>query len=410
MTGYINREIAGRVREALASMPAVVLTGMRQSGKSTFLQNDAALKRRRYYSLDRFADLEGIKRNVEEYLRPPDPVTIDEAQRHPGLMEAIKEQVDREGQVPGRFLLSGSANFSLLRGVTETLAGRAIYLEMLPMSRREILRRTRSEPFIKSFFDDPDILRTCPAGKRVTEEDVLRGGMPRIALRSVRDAAVWFQGYEQTYLERDVRQLSQVADLIAFRRGIRLAALRTGKILKISEVARDAQIPVNTPTRYLGVMEASCLLWRLPPFSGNPSSRLIKSPKLHWSDSGLAAHLSAARDISPSADSMMRGPLFETWVAQNLQSILSAKWPEAKLHYWSVQGRHEVDFVIGVNHECLAIEVKTSSRWNENDLTGLKAFLGSTPKCRAAILAYSGNSIVPLGNRLYALPLDLVVS
>ena len=140
MTGYLDREIATRVHEALRDMPVVVLTGLRQCGKSTFLGNDPALKKRRYFSLDRFGDLEAIRTNAEAILGEPGAVTIDEAQRMPGIMEIIKAQVDREGQIPGRFLLSGSANFALLKGVSESLAGRAIYIEMSPFSRREILR------------------------------------------------------------------------------------------------------------------------------------------------------------------------------------------------------------------------------------------------------------------------------
>ena len=391
-------------------MPVVVLTGMRQCGKSTFLQNDGALAKRRYFSLDRFADLEAFRRNAEAILEIPEPLSIDEAQRHPELMEAIKVQVDRENQRPGRFLLSGSANFSLLRGITESLAGRAIYIEMGPMTRRELMRSVGKKPFLREFYDSPGGTRIRRPAKRLSGEEILRGGMPRVALGNVRNTAIWFAAYEQTYIERDVRLLSQVADLVAFRRSVRLAALRTAKILKVSELARDAQLPVSTLARYLGVMESSCLLRRIPPFLQNPASRLIKSPKLYVADAGLAAHLGGVSDISPSSDSLLRGPLIETYVAQNLSAILSSRWPEASMYFWSVQGRHEVDFVIKSGTSCIAIEVKASTRWSERDLSGLQAFLLHTPECRAAILAYGGSDIVNLGNRLYAIPTEAVIS
>jgi len=165
MTGYLDREIATRVHEALRDMPVVVLTGLRQCGKSTFLGNDPALKKRRYFSLDRFGDLEAIRTNAEAILGEPGAVTIDEAQRMPGIMEIIKAQVDREGQIPGRFLLSGSANFALLKGVSESLAGRAIYIEMSPFSRREILRTTKREPFL--LFCRTSWRHCPPAGRRL---------------------------------------------------------------------------------------------------------------------------------------------------------------------------------------------------------------------------------------------------
>ena len=187
----------------------------------------------------------------------------------PGIMEIIKAQVDREGQIPGRFLLSGSANFALLKGVSESLAGRAIYIEMFPFSRREILRTTSSEPFLRTFFRKPSLPRGTVSPKPVSPAEILRGGMPRVALGGVRNPSTWFTGYEQTYIERDVRQLTQVADLISFRRAVRLSAFRTGKILKISELARDAQLPVATLSRYLGVMETSCCV--RPLAGGCPS-------------------------------------------------------------------------------------------------------------------------------------------
>src|SRR4030066_1441407 len=162
---------------------------------------------------------------------------------------------------------------------------------MPPVSRRESLRAAARNPFLLLFFKTPAL----PEGPRpptpIPPAEILRGGMPRVALGRTRKPSTWFLGYEQTYVERDVRQLSQVADLISFRRAVRLAALRTGKILKISKLARAAHLPVATLSRYLGVMETSCLVRRLPPFLNNPVSRLAKSPTLFFNDAGLAAHL-----------------------------------------------------------------------------------------------------------------------
>ena len=244
----------------------------------------------------------------------------------------------------------------------------------------------------------------------MTESEVLCGGFPVVCLGEARDPSRWLRGYEQTYLERDVRELSQVGDLVAFRNLLRLASLRTGQMLNVSELGRDAKLNVTTARRYLDVMEASFVIMRLAPFLRNRASRLIKSPKMFVADSGLAAHLSGVTEIGPASDEPMRGALFETFVAHNLASILDARWPGARLYFWHVQGRHEVDFVIESGRDVLAIEVKAGSAWSGSDLRALRVFLEVTPRCRAAVLAHNGDAAVQLGDRLWALPLSLVLS
>ncbi|MBI5211323.1 MAG: DUF4143 domain-containing protein [Elusimicrobia bacterium] len=165
----------------------------------------------------------------------------------------------------------------------------------------------------------------------------------------------------------------------------------------------------TTAARYLGLMEASFVLHRVGPFLANRSSRLIKSPKLYVSDSGLACYLAGISSPDALAQDPLGGALFETYVGQNLEAILAAHWPQARLAFWNVQGRHEVDFVVEAGRECLAIEVKSASRWGDRDLSGLKAFLAATNHCRAAILAHNGPSAVKLGERLWAVPLSMLL-
>src|SRR3990172_5387516 len=389
MTAYRHRALGGLLRDALADMPAVVVTGLRQAGKSTFIQHEPFLAGRRYVSLDDFAQLLAARGDPEAFVRSDEPLTIDEAQRCPELLLAIKREVDRQRR-PGRFLLSGSANFALLRGVGETLAGRAIYLTLHPFSRRELTGRTDTVPAVRRLFEE--------------------GGPPPVCLRQVRQVELWFKGYEQTYLERDVRELSRLVDVISFRSLLRLAALRTAQVLTVSEIGRDAKLNAATTSRYLGLLEASYVLSRLPPYLANRASRLIKSPKLHFSDSGLAAHLAGLTRADIGGDDPLWGPLLETYAAQNLAAILEAHWQEARLAYWHVQGRHEVDFVIEVGRDALAIEIKASGRWDDRDLAGLKAFLDKTPRCRAAVLAHGGQETVRLGERLWAVPLVAVLA
>ena len=234
--------------------------------------------------------------------------------------------------------------------------------------------------------------------------------MPPVALRPVTDRHWWFLGYEQTYLERDVRELSQVGDLITFRNFLRLAALRTGQVLNQSDIARDAKLSSSTAARYLSLLEASFIIHRLPPFLRNKASRLIKSPKLFMSDSGIAAHLTGVKELGPLSDEPLRGRLFETFVAQNLAGILASHSQAAELCFWHVQGRQEVAFVIAAGRRSLAIEVKAASRFDDGDLAGLRAFAAATPGGAAQVLAYNGTEAVSLGDRLYAIPLALLLS
>lgn len=401
MTTYHPRELTERIRRAMARMPVVVLSGMRQTGKSTLLLREEALSTgRTYHTLDDYPTLAAARSNPQALLNAP--CTIDEVQRCPDLLREIKLTVDRQ-RAPGLFVLSGSANLELMKEVSETLAGRAVYLALLPMTRREILLQTNEPPFLVSWLAE----RQVPMGEAqpIADAEILRGGLPPVCLGPEEGRDEWFRGYVQTYVERDVRQLSQITDLVAFQTLTVLAAMRTARVLAISDLARDAKLSATTAARYLNLLEASFLVRRLPPFLRNESSRLIKSPRLFFADSGLAAHLSGVRQLSGPAGELMRGALLETYVAQNLWAILEAHAPDARLSYWHEQGRHEVDFVIEHGPEVIAIEVKAASRWTEGDLAGLRAFLRRTPSCTSAILAYNGTKAFDLGNRLYAIPL-----
>ncbi len=401
MTNYLPREIAARFAQALERLPVAVVSGLRQTGKSTLLQHEQSIAANRAYrTLDDFATLAAAQTNPESLLG--EPVILDEVQRCPELLLAIKRAVDRQRQ-PGRFVLSGSANLSLLSRVSETLAGRAVYFTLHPMTRREILGKTAAPPFLIEFLRTQALPRG--ATKPVTEREVLTGGLPPACLGPPDALQDWFRGYVQTYVERDVRQLSQITDLVAFRTLAQLAALRTGQMLAVSALARDAKLNAATATRYLHLLEASFLIRRIPPFLKNRSSRLVKSPKMHVTDSGLAAYLAGVNGLEPGRDDLLRGALFETYAAQNLAGLLEAHLPGAQLAYWCEQGRHEVDFVIESARKVIAIEVKAATHWSDADLSGLRAFLQRTPACIAAVLACNGRDAVQLGDRLFAIPL-----
>lgn len=401
MTNYLPREIAYRLEQALRLLPVVVLSGLRQTGKSTLLQQEESLvKGRVYRTLDDFAILAAAQANPESLLS--DAAILDEVQRCPELLLTLNKAVDEQRR-PGRFILSESANLSLLGHVSETLAGRAAYFTLHPMTRREARAKTSGSPFVEEFIRTQTLPRV--AAEPITDQEVLTGGLPPACLGPPEAVGEWFRGYVQTYVERDVRQLSQITDLVAFRTLAQLAALRTAQVLVISTLARDAKLSAATAGRYLNLLEASFLIRRLPPFLKNRSSRLIKSPKMYVTDSGLAAHLAGVDNIEPGRDDLLRGALYETYVAQNLSALLEAHVPNAQLAYWHEQGRHEVDFVIEAGRRVFAIEVKAATRWDDSEIAGLRAFINKTPTCVAAVLAYNGRESVQLDDKLFVIPL-----
>jgi len=405
MTTYYPREISLRIARAMQHLPIVVLSGLRQTGKSTLLQNETAVARDRIYrTLDDFAILAAAQANPHSLLAGD--AIFDEVQRCPELLVAIKRMVD-EDRRPGRYILSGSANLALLGHVSETLAGRAVYLSLHPMSRREKKRTTFRPPFLVTFLKSLEL--PSEDAEPVSDQEILVGGLPPACLGPVDSVAEWFRGYVQTYVDRDVRQLSQITDLVSFHTLAQLAALRTGQVLSVSSLARDAKLNAVTCGRYLNLLETSFLIRRLPPFLKNRSSRLIKSPKLLFTDSGLAAHLAGISNIEPGADDRLRGALYETYVVQNLAALLEAHLPDAHLAYWHEQGRHEVDIVIEADRKVFAIEVKAATRWSDSDLSGLRAFLDRTPNCIAAILAHNGKDSVKLDDRLWALAIGKLI-
>lgn len=245
---------------------------------------------------------------------------------------------------------------------------------------------------------------TASAGNP-SEPQWLRGGLPPAALEPDDSArSLWYTGYEQTYLDRDLRDLTQVADLGLFERFLRLSALRTGQVLNINDLARDCGTNPVTISRWLSILETSCLIQRVPPYFSNQAKRLVKAPKLYWMDSGLAAHLCGLYTVEQLAGHVLRGSIAETYVCQNLVGWLSAHHPEARLTHYRSHAGHEVDFVIEAGQAVLAIEVKAAGRVDTRDVKGLRAFLATESRCLAGVVLYQGEEVIPLGDKMWAVP------
>lgn len=385
-------------------MPAVVVTGARQTGKSTLAETLVPGKRR-YLSLDDLDVLDAARRDPEVLLGGPDPVTLDEVQREPSLLHAVKRAIDRDRR-PGRFLLTGSANLLLMRQVSESLAGRASYLNLWPMTRREqrgLGRSGRWEELLAAPDAEwLDLLAGDTEGDDAAEDWralARRGGFPTpaLALDTAADRRIWFDGYVRTYLERDLQDLAAISSLPDFRRLMRAACLRMGQLVNQTELGRDAALPQATVHRWLNLLETSYLLVRLPAYAVNRSKRLIKAPKLYWGDTGVALHLTGTDEPG--------GAHLENLVLHDLLAWRDARLEHAELGYWRTASGEEVDFVIESGGKLLPIEIKASARPRLVDARHLRSFRAEYgTKARAALLLHTGDTLEWIAPDVLAAP------
>lgn len=401
MNTILPRHISAALERHLAAMPAVVLTGARQTGKSTLA---AGLDRggRRFVSLDDM-DVLGLARSDPAALvGGSGPVTLDEVQREPDLLMAVKRAIDTQRN-PGRFLLTGSANLLLMSGVSESLAGRASYLTLWPMTRREQAGEGRCGRWEQLLAADEgdwlDILTADGAGEEDWRALALRGGFPTpaVEMTTAAERRIWFTGYVRTYLERDLQQLSTISGLPDFRRVMRAACHRLGQLVNQSELGRDVALPQPTVHRYLNLLETSYLLVRLPAFAVNRTKRLIKSPKLYWADTGLALHL--AELDTPG------GAHLENLILQDILSWRDARTEQAEVMYWRTTGGHEVDFVIESGGKLLPVEVKATARPRLSDAAHLRLFRNEYgDRARTALLLHTGERMEWITPDVLAVP------
>lgn len=397
----LPRLVESALAERLEVMPAVVVTGARQTGKST-LAAERLGGQRRYASLDDLDVLDAARRDPEALVGGRTAVTLDEVQREPGLLAAVKRAIDRDRKA-GRFLLTGSANLLLMRQVSESLAGRASYLTLWPMTRREQRGEGRAGQW-DELLDarDEDWPRLLARGETKPEDwRVLarRGGFPTPALelRDAKARAIWFDGYVRTYLERDLQDIASISALPDFRRLMRAACLRIGQLVNQTELGRDVALPQATVHRWLNLLETSYMLVRLPAYAVNRTKRLIKSPKLYWADPGVALHLGEVGEPT--------GAHLENLVLCDLLAWRDARLERAEVTYWRTASGEEVDLVIETRGRLLPIEIKATSRPRLRDATALRSFRAEYgKKARAALLLHTGADLEWLAPDVLAAP------
>jgi len=399
---YIKRALEPVLKKAATEFPAVVLTGPRQSGKTTILQHLFG-KRYRYVSLEppdvRASAASDPRTFLEMY---PPPIIFDEVQYAPDLLPHIKEKIDADRSKSGQYLLTGSQNLLLMEKVTESLAGRAAILRLLPLSRRETEERLRvSLPWETK-------RRSSHASKysyRELWKGFLRGGYPELRAHPKRDADLWHASYIQTYLERDVRTLRQVGDLSQFQSFLRALAARSAQLFNLSDLAKDLGVAVNTTKAWLSVLEASYQVIVLRPYFANIGKRLVKTPKVYFTDVGTLCHLTGLKDPEHAASGPMGGPIMETAVLSEIVKSLTHRGIDPQVYFWRTSTGMEVDILVETGGKLVPIEVKLSATPRPAMASAVKAFqedLGD--KAMPGYVIHPGDVTLPLGSGVTALP------
>lgn len=405
LPAHFRRFSAARVTTALKDTPVVMVNGPRQSGKTTLVHQFTAADRA-YVTLDDDTVLAAARDDPAGFMRGLDRAVIDEVQRAPELLRAIKRLVDDDRR-PGRFLLTGSANVLALPQVSESLAGRMEVVSLLPLSRAEI--HGRKPTFLEKAFAgklvkpseivvDGELLRT-----------VLAGGYPEMLQRKdAKRRQAWARDYIKAIVQRDVRDVAEVERLDQLPRLLRVLAHHSGRLTNFTQIGGQLGLDDKTTRRYITVLEQLFLVRRIEPWFRHPLTRLVKTPKLHFLDSGLLAAMLGATAERIARDRSVLGPVLETFVFSEVMK--QAAWLDdgCVLHHYRDKDQDEIDIVAESDSGSLiGIEVKAAASVNTADFKGLRKLAGAYhDNLKLGVVLYDGEGIVPFGDRMFAAPIS----
>jgi predicted AAA+ superfamily ATPase len=407
----LPRNVHERLRVAQADRSVVLLNGARQVGKSTLAQMLAAESGARYLTLDDATVAAAARSDAAGFVgAESSPVVLDEVQRAPDLFLAIKASVDKDRR-PGRFLLTGSANVLLLPQLADALVGRMEIITLWPLSQGEITGRV--EGFVDALFG-PTVPAAAPVTSRGAHgrsliDRVLHGGYPE-AIATVSDdrRSAWFSAYVTTLLARDVRELARIDTLTDLPRLVSLVATRPMALLNHAELARSVGLPQTTLKRYISLLQTVFLIRTLPPWHGNLGKRLVKTPKVLFTDVGVAAHLMGLDRVRLQSDRPLLGGLLESFVVMEIEKQIGWSMTTPAMYHFRSHAGDEVDLVLEHRSGTIAgIEVKSAATVTSSDFKGLRTLSDAVgPKFHRGIVLYTGGEVVPFGPRLFAVPVE----
>lgn len=403
---FYARLIESRIADALSDTPVVLIAGPRQVGKTTLVRRQVSTKGMQYLTLDDELTLESAKSDPVGMIRSLDYAIIDEIQKAPQLLPAIKKSVD-ENRRPGRFLLTGSANVMTLPNVTDSLAGRMETLTLLPLSQSEM--HGSSSNWIDAIYSGKILnVVTEIIGKDLVEL-VLRGGYPEaIARTDARRRTVWARQYIDAIIQRDVREVANIDKLDHLPRFLNCLAQVSGQMCNYTQLGGQLGLDSKTAARYVGLFEQMYLLKRVEAWSKNRLKRVIKSPKIQFLDSGLLSTLCNLSLTEVQQDRSRFGNILETFVYGELLKHITVAEGDYLLLYYRDVDKFEVDIVIeNAMGQLIGVEIKASATVKSSDMGGLKKLASvASDQFKMGVLLYDGTEILPLGEKLWAVPIS----
>ena len=403
------RFVEPRLKEALSDTPVVLVHGPRQCGKTTLAQAIGHGRGAAYFTFDDEVTLAAAAADPVGFVGDlPERVILDEVQRAPGIFASLKSAVDRRRQ-PGRFLLTGSANVLLVPALADSLAGRMGIIRLYPLAQSEL--SGRESVFVESLFSNAFKARRVERLGRALADRIVAGGYPEALTRSTpRRRQAWYRDYVEALVQRDVRDLARIASLDALPRLLALAAGQTARLINVSDLASPFQVSRPTIRDYVTLLERVFLLEHLPPWHDNRLSRLVKTPKLHVGDTGVACALLGLDAEALRADRSLLGQLLETFVFQELRRQASWHEDEIRFHHFREKDGAEVDIVLERGaREVAGVEVKASATVTAADFRGLRKLKEACGKrFVAGVVLYDGESSAGFGDGLYALPIRML--
>lgn len=405
---YYPRYAETLLNDALQDSPAVLIHGPRQCGKTTLAQEVGNVQGYHYITFDDDNQHQAAQADPMGFVQSlPDKVILDEVQRVPELFTSLKATIDKNRQ-PGRFILTGSANVLLLPKLADSLAGRMEVIRLRPLAQCEI---TGKKPHFLSQLFQTDFSATNLARLGDTLAGTLcQGGYPAaIARRSEKRRNNWYRDYSQALIQRDIRELANIRNLASLPKLLTLSAGQTARLFNVSDLASPFAISRPTIREYLALLEQIFLIEQLEPWHNNRLSRLVKTPKLHLADTGLACALLGVSPHDLWQDKALLGQILETFIYQELRK--QADWHEQELHFCHYRDKDkvEVDIIIEQGRKLAGIEVKAAATVIQSDFKGLKRLKDATDqRFTTGVVFYDGDTILPFGERLFAVPISVL--
>jgi len=398
-----NRFLQDGILLAMGTFPAILITGARQSGKSTLAMGLC----HNYITLDDITLLHLAKSDPVMFissLKPP--IIIDEIQKAPELLSAIKMAIDKDRKA-GQFILTGSANILDFKNVSDTLAGRIALFELSPLSFVEL--NGSQKTFLESLFDDSFTTTAKKSSESVVLQRMLDGMYPdMVNMSDPKMKYLWLSSYIATYIERDVRDIENIRNIDKFAKLIHLLASRSANIINKADLSVSSSLDAKTLDNHLGLLELVYQIRRVRPYYANIGKRFVKSEKLFFTDSGILCFLLGIQNIDSLVSSHFIGAIFETFVFSELSKQASFLLDRTQIYYYRTLDKKEIDFIIQRHGKLVAIEVKFAKSVTKSDFKHIIDLQNSCDNFHLGLVLYMGEHLLPIGDRLWAVPFGCV--